>query len=165
VTGWGVVERGANGFRRLASGALRLDAAALSTRLAYLHGQCLVLLETWAPDVVVVERNFVAHNVQSAFRIGEVRGVVLAAAAASGRTVHEYAPASVKLAAVGHGRADKETVTRGVVALLRLSERPSTDAADALALALCHLQQAPLLAAVARADRGRRARRVAVPVR
>jgi crossover junction endodeoxyribonuclease RuvC len=165
VTGWGVVERGASGFRRLASGAVRLDAAALSTRLAYLHGECLALLETWVPDVVVVERNFVAHNVQSAFRIGEVRGVILAAAAAAGRAVHEYAPASVKLAAVGHGRADKETVTRGVVALLRLSERPSTDAADALALALCHLQQAPLLAAVARADRGRRGRRAELPAR
>jgi crossover junction endodeoxyribonuclease RuvC len=165
VTGWGVVERGANGFRRLASGAVRLDATVLSARLARLYGECLGLLETWAPDAVVVERNFVAHNVQSAFRIGEVRGVVLAAAAAAGRTVHEYAPASVKLAAVGHGRADKETVTRGVVALLRLSERPSTDAADALALALCHLQQAPLLAALARADRGRRTRRMGVPAR
>jgi crossover junction endodeoxyribonuclease RuvC len=65
--------------------------------------------------------------------------------------VHEYAPATVKLAAVGHGGADKETVTRGVAAILGLAVRPSTDAADALALALCHLQQAPLLAAMARA--------------
>jgi len=153
VTGWGVVERAGTALRELASGAIRLEAnQAMAGRLARLHGECLALLDAWRPDAVVLERNFVAHNVQSAFRLGEVRGVVLAASAASGRDVHEYAPATVKLAAVGHGRADKETMTRGVIALLRLAARPSADAADALALALCHLQQAPLLAALARAE-------------
>lgn len=155
VTGWGVVERGGAAYRELASGAIRLDVGdPLSERLARLHGECARLIDAWRPDVVVLERNFVAHNVQSAFRIGEVRGVVLCVAAAGGRPVHEYAPAAVKLAAVGHGRADKETMTRGIVALLGLRTRPSTDAADALALALCHLQQAPLLAAMARATDG-----------
>jgi crossover junction endodeoxyribonuclease RuvC len=154
VTGWGVVERAGTAFRRLGSGVVRLGASeALAGRLARLHAECLELLDAWRPDTIVLERNFVAHNVQSAFRLGEVRGVVLAAAAAAGRPVHEYAPATVKLAAVGHGRADKETMTRGVVALLGLAVRPSADAADALALALCHLQQAPLLAAMAGAER------------
>jgi len=153
VTGWGVVERARTTLREVASGAIRLDAGkTMADRLARLHGECLALLDVWRPDVVVLERNFVAHNVQSAFRLGEVRGVVLAAASASGRHVHEYAPATVKLAAVGHGRADKETMTRGVIALLHLAARPSPDAADALAVALCHLQQAPLLAALARAE-------------
>ena len=155
VTGWGVVERAGTALREVASGAIRLDAGkTMADRLARLHGECLQLLAVWRPEVVVLERNFVAHNVQSAFRLGEVRGVVLAAAAAAGCDVHEYAPATVKLAAVGHGRADKETMTRGVIALLRLATRPSADAADALAVALCHLQQAPLLAALARADAG-----------
>jgi crossover junction endodeoxyribonuclease RuvC len=154
VTGWGVVERAGAAYRRLASGVVRLDASeALAGRLARLHAECLALLAAWSPDTIVLERNFVARNVQSAFRLGEVRGVVLAAAAASGRPVHEYAPATVKLAAVGHGRADKDTMIRGIVALLRLDVRPSADAADALALALCHLQQAPLLAALASAAR------------
>ena len=162
VTGWGVVERGGTAFRQVASGAIRLGArGALADRLARLHAECLALVATWRPDVVVLERNFVAHNVQSAFRIGEVRGVVLSAAGAHGYVVHEYAPAAVKLAAVGHGAADKETVTRGVIALLGLAARPSTDAADALALALCHLQQAPLLAALARAERAGAPRRAA----
>ena len=166
VTGWGVVERAGGTFRELASGAIRLGAReSLADRLARLHAHCLELVSTWRPDAVVLERNFVAHNVQSAFRIGEVRGVVLSAAAGAGRVVHEYAPASVKLAAVGHGAADKETVTRGVVAILGLATRPSVDAADALALALCHLQQAPLLAALARAERTTTARRVAATVR
>jgi crossover junction endodeoxyribonuclease RuvC len=149
-----VVERAGTAFRQLGSGVVRLGTSeALAGRLARLHAECLELLEAWRPDTIVLERNFVAHNVQSAFRLGEVRGVVLAAAASVGRSVHEYAPATVKLAAVGHGRADKETMTRGVVALLGLAVRPSADAADALALALCHLQQAPLLAALARAER------------
>ena len=153
VTGWGVVERAGTALREVASGAIRLDAnQTIAGRLARLHVECSALIDVWAPDVVVLERNFVAHNVQSAFRLGEVRGVVLAAAAAAGRDVHEYAPATVKLAAVGHGRADKETMTRGVIALLRLDARPSADAADALALALCHLQQAPLLEALAAAE-------------
>jgi crossover junction endodeoxyribonuclease RuvC len=161
VMGWGVVERAGGTFREVASGAVRLDASeALAVRLDRLHVECVRLLGAWTPETVVLERNFVAHNVQSAFRLGEVRGVVLAAAASTGRTVYEYAPATVKLAAVGHGRADKETMTRGVVALLGLAVRPSADAADALALALCHLQQAPLLAALVTAERrlGPRAR-------
>jgi hypothetical protein len=84
----------------------------------------------------VLERNFVAHNVQSAFRIGEVRGVVLSAAATHGHAVHEYAPAAVKLAAVGHGAADKQTVMRGVTALLRLQEE------EGRAVAFHHRRQA-----------------------
>ena len=154
LTGWGVVERSGGTFRGVASGVIRLGARdALAARLARLYAECLALVATWKPDAVVLERNFVAHNVQSAFRIGEVRGVVLSAAATHGHAVHEYAPAAVKLAAVGHGAADKQTVMRGVTALLRLAAVPSSDAADALAIALCHLQQVPLLAAMARAER------------
>ena len=157
VTGWGVVERGGTAFRELASGAIRLGARdPLADRLARLHARCLELVAEWRPDAVVLERNFVAHNVQSAFRIGEVRGVILAAAASAGLGVHEYAPAAVKLAAVGHGAADKQTMMRGVTALLGLAAAPPADAADALAVALCHLQQAPLAAAIARAERAAR---------
>jgi crossover junction endodeoxyribonuclease RuvC len=158
VTGWGVVERTGGGLRPLANGTIRLAGdGALPERLARLAGECAGLFAAWRPDVVVVERTFVAANVQSAFRLGEVRGVVLAAAAGAGLPVSEYAPAAVKLAAVGHGRADKESVVRGVTAVLRLAAPPPSDAADALAVALCHLQQAPLQAALARALRaGRR---------
>jgi crossover junction endodeoxyribonuclease RuvC len=157
VTGWGVVEQGDAGFRGLASGTIRLGATdTLAARLARLYGECLALVEAWRPVTLVLERNFVAANVQSAFRIGEVRGVVLAAAAAAHVGVAEYAPASVKLAAVGHGRADKETVGRGVTAILGLAARPAVDAADALALALCHLQQVPLRTAIEAAERSAR---------
>ena len=151
VTGFGVVEVSGTSFRHLASGTIALGSSTtLAARLASLYVECLRLLAEWSPGVVVLERAFVARNVQSAFRIGEVRGVVLAAAAAGGAALHEYAPATVKLAAVGHGRAAKDEVGRGVAARLGLGRAPVSDAADALALALCHLQQAPLRAAIAR---------------
>jgi crossover junction endodeoxyribonuclease RuvC len=146
-----VVEASGTTFRHLASGTIALGAATtLGDRLARLHAECLGLLERFAPGVVVLERAFVARNVQSAFRLGEARGVVLAAAAAGGAVLHEYAPAAVKLAAVGHGRAAKDDVSRGIAVRLGLGRAPASDAADALALALCHLQQAPFLAAIAR---------------
>ena len=105
---------------------------------------------------VVLERAFVARNVQSAFRLGEARGAVLAAIATSGATLHEYAPAEVKLAAVGHGQADKLAVGRGVTARLGLARELASDAADALALALCYLQQAPLARRLAALEPRRR---------
>jgi crossover junction endodeoxyribonuclease RuvC len=151
LTGWGVVEARDGSFHHMASGTIALAVAEpLGVRLARLHAECLRLLAEWSPAALVLERAFVARNVQSAFRIGEVRGVVLAAAAAGGAALHEYAPATVKLAAVGHGRAAKDEVGRGVAARLGLGRAPVSDAADALALALCHLQQAPLRAAIAR---------------
>jgi crossover junction endodeoxyribonuclease RuvC len=155
VTGWGVVEGRGGAVRHMSSGRLVLPLAEpLAVRLARLHAECLRLVARWQPAAVVLERAFVARNVQSALRLGEARGAVLAAVAASGVALEEYAPAEVKLAAVGHGRADKETVARGVAARLGLAQPPPADAADALALALCHLQQAPLARALARALEG-----------
>jgi crossover junction endodeoxyribonuclease RuvC len=150
VTGWGVVEEDGSGFRHVASGAIALTNS-LGERLARLHAECLRLIAAWQPAAVVLERNFVARNVQSAFRLGEARGAVLAAVAAAGPPLHEYAPSAVKLAAVGHGGADKAAVGRGVAARLGLARSPGADAADALALALCHLQSARLGVAVAAA--------------
>jgi crossover junction endodeoxyribonuclease RuvC len=155
VTGWGVVESHRGGFRHVASGTIVLGSStSLALRLARLQTECGALVVTWVPVAIVLERAFVARNVQSAFRIGEVRGAVLAAVAVAGPSLHEYAPAAVKLAAVGHGTADKETVARAVAARLGLAAPLPSDAADALALALCHLQQAPLWDAIARAERG-----------
>jgi crossover junction endodeoxyribonuclease RuvC len=145
VTGWGVVDARGVALAHVASGTIPLRATLpLAERLARLHAECLRLLAEWRPEVVVLERAFVARNVQSAFRLGEARGAVLAAVAGRGVALHEYAPAEVKLAAVGHGQADKAAVGRGVVARLGLVGQLAADAADALALALCHLQQAPL---------------------
>lgn len=153
VTGWGVVEGARGAVRHVASGTIVLGGAApLAERLARLGREVGRLVAAWEPMAVALERAFVARNVQSALRLGEARGAVLAAVGATTTPLHEYTPAAVKLAAVGHGRADKDTVVRGVTLLLGLGVRPVTDAADALALALCHLQHAPLEAALARAE-------------
>jgi crossover junction endodeoxyribonuclease RuvC len=152
-TGWGVVEERARALVHVASGTIALaPALSLGARLAALHAECGALLARFAPSAVVLERAFVARNVHSALRLGEVRGAVLAAVAAAGVPLAEYAPAAVKLATAGHGAADKEGVGRSVAAYLRLAHRPAPDAADALALALCHLQRAPLARAIASAD-------------
>ncbi len=151
-TGWGVVDACGGGFRHVASGTIVLAPAAhLGTRLARLHAECLRLIAAWEPAAVVLERAFVARNVQSAFRLGEARGAVLAAAGAAGAVLAEYAPASVKLATVGYGQADKRAMGRGVALRLGLERPPAPDAADALALALCHLHRAPLARRVAAA--------------
>jgi crossover junction endodeoxyribonuclease RuvC len=153
-TGWGVVERSRSTLRALGCGTVVLGSSdAVGARLARLQDACRELCATWRPDVIVLERAFVARNVQSALRLGEVRGVLLAAIADSGAILRELTPAEAKLGAVGHGTADKDAVARGVRARLGLAETPAPDAADALALALCLLERAPLEAAIAAAGR------------
>ena len=155
LTGWGVVEEQGRALRYLGSGTLVLEGRGeLAVRLARLSEECGRLLTAWRPAAVALERAFVARNVQSALRLGEARGAVLAVIGATGVALHEYAPAAVKLAAVGHGQADKDAIVWGVGRRLGLAEPLATDAADALALALCHLQHAPLLAALDRGGRG-----------
>ena len=152
LTGWGVVELAGAGFHHVESGTLTLPTVGgLGGRLAHLHAECGRLIARFVPAAVVLERAFLARNVQSAFRLGEARGAVLAAVAGAGVVLHEYTPAEVKVATVGYGRADKDAMMRGVAMRLGLAEPPRPDAADALALALCHLHRAPLLARVTRA--------------
>jgi crossover junction endodeoxyribonuclease RuvC len=140
VTGWGVIEASPRGVSYLASGTI--DARRGGSFAGRLHRICdrvQALVREWAPHVVGLERAFVARNVQAAFRLGEARGAVLVGAAAEGVLVHEYAPAAVKLAVTGSGRADKEQVGRGIAHLLGIDERLPRDASDALAVALCHV--------------------------
>jgi crossover junction endodeoxyribonuclease RuvC len=105
------------------------------------HALLCRLIEDYAPDVVAVESIFAALNVRTALRLAEVRGVVLLAAAQHGLQVHSYAPREVKASIAGHGHADKRQMQIMVKALLSMTVTPEpADAADALAVALCHLQ-------------------------
>lgn len=158
VTGWGVVEHAGARMRAVDAGTVRLaTSSSISDRLGRLLEACRALIDAWQPSVLVLERAFVARNVHSALRLGEVRGVVLAVAAGAAVPVREYAPTQVKLAATGYGHAQKDAVGRGVAMRLGLRDVPAPDAADALALAICHLQHAPLLDAMRRAGRVRSA--------
>jgi crossover junction endodeoxyribonuclease RuvC len=99
------------------------------------------LIEEFAPDAVAIESVFTALNMRTALRLAEVRGVVLLAAAQHGLEVHSYAPREVKAKIAGHGQAGKRQMQMMVRALLSMNETPEpSDAADALAVALCHLQ-------------------------
>jgi crossover junction endodeoxyribonuclease RuvC len=140
VTGWGVVEPAGAEFRCVASGTVGLPGRLpLGERLRRIRVTVGELCRAHAPVAVALEKAFVAHNVQSAFRLGEARGAVLIAAAEAGLPVYEYAPARVKLTVVGYGRADKQQMVRGVALRLGMPRAEKADEADALALALCHL--------------------------
>jgi len=131
----------------IAAGGLRLlKEQPLPVRLAYIYGELSNLLEVHRPDVVAVEEVFYSVNAKSALKLGHVRGVALLAAAIQGLPVAEYAPLTIKSAVVGYGLAKKEQVQFMVARLLRLDSAPEpADAADALAIAICHAHTAQTL--------------------
>ena len=138
-TGYGVVSREGSQLRMVDYGCLEtIDDRPLSARLLLIHEGLTDLIETWRPEAVGVERLFFNKNVQTAFAVGQARGVVLLAAAQHGLTVVELGPHEVKLAVTGYGRATKDQVQRMVQLLLTMTELPRPDdAADALAVAVC----------------------------
>ena len=151
-TGYGVVDvlHGPRETRLIAvaAGGLTLSKdQPLPVRLAYIYKELTALLEQHRPEVVAVEGVFYSVNAKSALKLGHVRGVALLAAANQGLPVAEYAPLSIKSAVVGYGLAQKEQVQFMVARLLNLEHAPEpADAADALAIAICHAHTAHTLA-------------------
>jgi crossover junction endodeoxyribonuclease RuvC len=152
-TGYGVVAR--RGGR-----AVALDGGVIETapglaperRLAHIHAAVEALLDEHEPDAMALEELYFGQNARSAFAVGQARGVVMLAAGRRGVPCEGYTPQQVKGAVCGNGRAGKDQVARMVAALLALPEPPRPDhAADALAVAVCHLNRAPLAAATAEA--------------
>ncbi len=131
----------------VASGGVRLaKEQALPTRLARIFAELSALMEQHRPDAVAVEEVFYSVNAKSALKLGHVRGVALLAAALQGLPVAEYAPLTIKSAVVGYGLAQKEQVQFMVARLLNLDRAPEpADAADALAIAICHAHTAQTL--------------------
>lgn len=147
ATGYGIVERTGNGLRLVDYGCVQtLSTQQLPARLLEIHRAVTELIVTHRPQRVGVERLFFNRNVQTAFAVGQARGVVLLAAAEYGLPVFEYGPHEVKVAVTGYGRADKGQVQRMVQMVLGMSKLPKPDdAADALAVAIClaHAQPRP----------------------
>ena len=138
-TGWGVIEFAGNRLTYRASGTIRPDAgAALARRLVALHGGLDAVIREWRPDVAAVEETFINRNPGSALKLGHARGVVLLVPAHAGIAVAEYHNRQVKQAVVGTGRAQKGQVGLMVRTLLPGARPDSEDAADALAVAICH---------------------------
>jgi crossover junction endodeoxyribonuclease RuvC len=152
-TGYGVVavEESAreSRLRPVCAGAIRLSKKdPLAVRLALVHRQLHALITQHRPDAIVVEEVFHSVNAQSALKLGHVRGVALLAAAEAGLPVFEYAPLKIKSTVVGYGLAKKEQVQFMVARLLDLEHVPEpADAADALAVAICHIHHAQTAAA------------------
>jgi crossover junction endodeoxyribonuclease RuvC len=144
-TGYGIVESDGHCCRTLLYGAVKVGAkqrmASSGVALQNVHELICGLIRDFSPDVLAIESVFSALNVRTALRLAEVRGVVLLAAAQHGLQVHSYAPREVKANIAGHGHADKRQMQIMVRALLSMNVTPEPpDAADALAVALCHLQ-------------------------
>jgi len=148
-TGFGVVEQTAAGeLVCVVAGAIRLRKCdPLSVRLLRVCEDLSETIVHYRPEVAAIEDVFYAANVKSALKLGEVRGVAMMTAAKCGLPVVGYAPLAVKSAVVGYGRAEKRQVQEMVARLLKLSSPPQpADAADALAVAICHLHTAATLA-------------------
>src|SRR4051812_2406819 len=152
-TGYGVVARRAGRLVALDGGCIETAAAlAPELRPAAIHTRICDLLDEHAPDAVALEELYFGANARSAFAVGQARGVVMVAAGARGIACAGYTPQQVKGAVCGTGRADKDQVGRMVQALLGLAAVPSPDhASDALAVAICHANHAPLDLALAAA--------------
>ena len=154
--GYGGAVRDRRGYHAVAAGVITTSVREpLPARLAALARELRALMGEHRPTVVVVERVFFQTNVRTAMSVGQASGLALATAAEAGCEVIQYTANEVKQAVAGYGAATKEQVQRMVQTLLGLPERPSSpDAADALALALCHLTVAPRLARLAAAAAG-----------
>lgn len=139
ITGFGIIDvRGEGEVSLVEQGVIRAGDGEFTARLGLIFDGLRRLIEEHAPTEVAVETVFISHNAASALKLGQARGAAVCAAISMGLPVAEYSPRSVKQAIVGRGGADKVQVQHMVGVLLQLRETPAEDAADALAVALCH---------------------------
>jgi crossover junction endodeoxyribonuclease RuvC len=146
-TGYGVVEGTSGSLVYIAAGAIRLDPRQpLELRLKRVFDELSALIAGQQPEIVAIEDVFYSVNAKSALKLGHVRGVAMMAASQHGLAVAAYAPLAIKSAVVGYGRAEKSQVQAMVARLLKLDTVPQpADAADALAIAICHIHTADTL--------------------
>jgi crossover junction endodeoxyribonuclease RuvC len=142
VTGWGLVELEGNQLRHIANGVIGTSTALCQAdRLLQIHCGIEEIIKHYRPGAVSLEKVFLAHNAQSALKLGQARGMAMLAAAQNQISVSEYSATEIKVAVVGYGHATKEQIQKMVSALLALRGSLRTDAADALAAAICHLHR------------------------
>lgn len=140
VTGYGVIRMVRNQAHYIASGCVRTTSKEFAQRLQQIFQGIRQVIEQYCPDEVAIEQVFMHKNPNSAIKLGQARGVAIVAATDLNVPLSEYAARQIKQAVVGYGGADKGQVQQMVKALLSLSDVPQSDAADALAVALCHAQ-------------------------
>ncbi len=147
--GWGVVERIGTRLVHVAHGVIDTDTEqGLAPRLIEIDDALTIVIAEHRPEIGAIESLFFSKDPQSAAKLGHARGVVLLRLSRAGLVLHEYSPALVKRTVVGRGAAEKKQVAMVITAMLQLPEPPRSDAADALAIAVTHLQAAGYHAAV-----------------
>ena len=156
ATGFGLIDTRGDAMRYVASGVIRSGEGHLPERIGRLHQGIVELVREYRPTVAVCEIVFVNVNRKSTLMLGQARGAALGALVTSGMKVHEYTALQIKQAVVGYGRATKEQVQEMVKRLLSLPGVPSTDAADALACAICHNHGGPVIGSLGRSLRSGR---------
>lgn len=141
ITGIGIIEKQAGKAAPIClfGGCIRLNASEMSIRLGQLFREIQDIVKIYHPTELAIEQVFVHKSVSSALKLGQARGVAMAAVMSESVPVFEYAPRQVKQAVVGKGAAQKHQIQHMVQILLNLNMKPQADAADALAVALCHL--------------------------
>lgn len=158
ITGYGVINTQGSRNEYVASGCIRIQGDDLADRLNQVFDGVSEVIRRFCPQEMAIEQVFMARNADSALKLGQARGVAIVAATQQGLPVHEYAARSIKQAVVGKGSADKTQVQHMVMHLLKLPGLPQVDAADGLAIALCHAHTRLGLVKMA-GSRGRRAGR------
>lgn len=138
VTGYGLIKEHNRQLQYIDSGCIRTSEGELSQRLLQIFNGVCQLMETFSPHEVAIEQVFMHKNASSALKLGHARGVAMVACASHRVNVCEYSAREVKQSVVGYGAALKEQVKHMVVNLLMLASAPQSDAADALAIAICH---------------------------
>lgn len=155
ITGYGLIKESSRQLQYIDSGCIRTSEGTLSQRLLEIFNGICQLMEEFSPDEVAIEQVFMHQNPSSALKLGHARGVAMVACASHRVSVSEYAARAVKQSVAGYGAAEKHQVKHMVVNLLMLTSPPQNDAADALAIAICHSHTRHGLLATA----GRRRRR------
>lgn len=138
ITGYGIIRVEGRHIEYIDSGCIRVGEKPMAERLRLIFQSLVTLIGEYRPEEFAIEQVFMARNPDSALKLGQARGAAIVGAATSGLAVHEYSARQVKQAVVGNGNAEKSQVQHMVQVLLSLSRKPQEDAADALAIALCH---------------------------
>lgn len=138
ITGYGLIQVKGDQLDYLDSGCIRMSTVAMPVRLGEIFASVVTLIDRYQPVELAIEQVFLARNADSALKLGQARGAAIVAAVSRGLPVAEYSARQIKQAVVGKGAADKQQVQHMVKELLRLERAPASDAADALAAAICH---------------------------
>lgn len=149
ITGYGIIRAEGRVIEYIDSGCIRVGDKPMAERLKTIFHSLATLIGQFRPEEFAIEQVFMARNPDSALKLGQARGAAIVSAATSGLAVHEYSARQVKQAVVGKGGADKSQVQHMVQVLLSLSRKPQADAADALAIALCHAHMSQSILRVA----------------